>query len=410
MTVEPHFFAPFRRLLRRGPLMRYLSGEAISMVGTWMQLFAQSYLLTTLTTQAWILGVVNFAGGLPMLLLTMLGGSYADRVDKRRILLAALTLQGTLALLIGWLVATHQIAIWHVVAVTMLLGIIAAFEVPTVAAFVPELVPPEEISRAIALDRSIFHGTRLIGPALGGWVVGRLGVQTAYFLNALTFLALIAAILTISARRRGSAEEEEKRRGPIGEGFRFVESDGPTRAMVLLMAASTIFISPFLMILMPLYSRFALGLDAAGMGALMAVSGIGAFIGSLGLLSIPKGRRAAVLKCAAAMAVLGVCGMAAAQTFSGAAASLIAITLGMSTSYGTANIVIQERAPDPIRGRVSALASLAFFGILPFSGIAMSALADLLSLRGALWCGAAGFAVVAIVLLAGRNRLASAPE
>lgn len=407
----PHDERPhtFRRLLMGGPFPRYIAGEAVSMVGTWMQMFAQNWLLTTLTSKAAVLGAVNFAGGLPMLLLTMLGGSFADRFDKRRILFAVLTLQFSLAALIGWLVATEQIAIWHIFAVTTLLGIAAAFEVPAVSAFVPELVGKEDIAAAIAIDRSVFHATRLIGPALGGYLVGKFGLPTAYFANALSFLALIAAISTIRARARGSAEDEARRQGPIREGLTFVSGDPPTRAMVLLMAATTVFVSPFLMITMPLYARVELGLGPERMGALMAISGIGSFAGSIGLLSIRSDRRAMFLKAAATAVALGLASLAAARSFAFAGAAMILMTLGLSTSYGTANIIIQERAPDPIRGRVSAVAGLAFFGILPFSGLLVSAVADLAGLRAAMWAGAGGYALLCAVLLARHERLGSAP-
>ncbi len=408
MTAEPVSHT-YRRLLSRGPFPRYMAGEAVSMVGTWMQLFAQGWLLTTLTDKASILGLINFAGGLPMLAFSMVGGSWADRFDKRRILFAALITQALLAALVGWLVATQQIAIWHVAVVTTLLGIAAAFEVPAVSAFVPELVGRADISKALAIDRSVFHFTRLFGPALGGWIVGKYGVPTAYFINALTFIALMVAIATIAARPRGSAEEEAQRKGPISAGFRYVRDDSPTRAMVLLMATTTLCVSPFLMIIMPLYVRVELGLGPEGMGTLMAVSGIGSFVGSLGLLTIPKGRRAIFVKGAAVAVTAGVMGLALAPSFGFAAGSLILMTLGLSTSYGTANIVIQERAPDAIRGRVSAVASLSFFGILPFSGLLMSSWADLVGIRPALWCAAGGYAVAAALLLLGKRRLASAP-
>ena len=400
----------FRRLLSRGPFPRYIAGEAISMIGTWMQMFAQNWLLTTLTTKASVLGAINFAGGIPMMMLTMLGGSFADRFDKRAILFVVLLTQLSLAALIGWLVATGQIAIWHIFVVTTLLGIAAAFEVPAVSAFVPELVPKEDLANALAIDRSVFHATRLIGPALGGYLVGKFGIPAAYYANAFTFLALLAAICTIRARVRGTADEEEQRKGPIREGLTFVLGDSPTRAMVLLMAATTLFVSPFLMITMPLYARVDLGLGPERMGALMAISGIGSFVGSIGLLTIPKGRRALFLKCAATAVALGLAGMAAAPAFASAAAAMILMTLGLSTSYGTAHIVIQERAPDPIRGRVSAVAGLAFFGILPFSGLLIAGFADGVGLRAAMRAAAAGYAVTAFLLLTGKHRLASAPE
>lgn len=407
--ADPSLNATALRLLSRGPFARYIAGETISMIGTWMQLFAQGYLLTTLTSEASVLGAVNFAAGLPMLLLTAVGGTFADRYDKRLILVIVLSTQLALAVLVGWLVATGQIAIWHIFAVSVLLGIAGAFEVPTISALVPELVSRDDLASAIAIDRSIFHATRLIGPAMGGYLVGALGTASAYYVNAATFVALLGAILSIAPRATGSAEEEAQRRGSFREGLDYVRGDAPTFAMILLMAALTVFISPFLMILMPLYARTVLGLEADRMGLLMAISGVGSLTGSIGLLSIPHGRRALALKIAAGAIALALAGLGLAPSFGWGCAALILMTLGGATSFGMAHTIIQERAPGAMRGRVSAVAGLSFFGILPFSGLLMSALADALGLRMALMVSAACFGGVAALLLGRRRQLASAP-
>src|SRR5882724_11922997 len=189
-----------RTQLRGGPFRRYMVGESISMTGTWMQAMAQSWVMTTLTDRASMLGMVNFAAGLPMIALSMVGGSFADRYDKRNILLLTQIVQILLAALVGWLVATGRIQVWQILAVAVLLGVATSFEMPAAAALVPELVGKEEIATAIAIDRSVFHGTRLIGPALAGYVVGIWGPAWAFFANAFSFLALMAALFTIRPR------------------------------------------------------------------------------------------------------------------------------------------------------------------------------------------------------------------
>ena len=161
---------------------------------------------------------------------------------------------------------------------------------------------------------------------------------------------------------------------------------------------------------MPIYSRHVLGLPPDEMGLLMAISGIGSFAGSLGLLTLQRGHRALALKIAAAITAIAGALLGIAQTFAISAVALVMMTLGAATSFGIANTVIQERAPDPIRGRVSAVASLAFFGILPFSGMVMSALSDAIGLRAALIGAAGSFAILAAVLLHGRKHLAPAPQ
>ncbi|HEX8296659.1 MAG TPA: MFS transporter, partial [Chthoniobacteraceae bacterium] len=177
-----------------------MAGETVSMLGTWMQQMAQGWVITGLTSSAFTLGLVNFASGIPMLALTMLGGTTADRHDKRTILVLTQVVQIITALGIGWLVASQQIAVWHIVVAGICLGIATAFEMPAAAALIPELVEKDQLSSAIAVDRSIFHATRLLGPALGGWLIGWLGTASAFYANAFSFLALTIAVLTLQPR------------------------------------------------------------------------------------------------------------------------------------------------------------------------------------------------------------------
>src|ERR1043166_2965408 len=175
------------RVLRAGPFRRYIIGSAISDTGTWMQVMAQGYVMSTLTTKALWLGMANLAAGLPMLLLTMVGGSAADRYDKRKILLITQFIQIGIACGIGYLVMTGQIRIWHVLAFAAVLGISNSFEMPTLSAFVPELVTRDEIQSAIAVDRAVFHGSRVVGPSLAGISSGR-GAQRLHF-SGMQFLS-----------------------------------------------------------------------------------------------------------------------------------------------------------------------------------------------------------------------------
>ena len=398
-AVHPTPSAHAWSVLRHGPFARYMSGELISMLGTWMQQMALGWVLTGITTSAFMLGMVNFASGIPMLALTMWGGVIADRFDKRVILIITMVVQAFLAAAIGWLVATGQVTVTHIVLAGICLGISTAFEMPAASALVPELVPRENLSAAIAVDRSIFHATRLAGPALGGWLIGAFGTASAFYLNALSFAALIIALLTISPRPRGTAEEEEMRQTGMKEGLAYVRGDRPTRSMILLLMCGTTCISPFFMIMMPLYSRHILHIGANKHGLLMGSSGLGAFIGSVLLLSIPSHRRTAYLRVAITIIFLCMLGLALAQNLAIAIAAMIALTVGTATMFGLANTIVQERAPDPLRGRISAIVGLSFFGVLPFSGLLMSKYADLVGLRIAMGSGAIGFGLAATTLL-----------
>src|SRR5436305_14125785 len=232
------------RVLRPGPFRRYIIGSAISDTGTWMQVMAQWWVMTTLTSSALMLGIVNLCGGLPMLALTMVGGSAADRFDKRKILLATQYVQIGTAVSIGLLIWSGKIAIWQVFVFAAIQGVSNSFEMPTLSALVPELVKREEIQGAISLDRSVFHGSRVVGPAVGGVLVSAWGLASAFFAMAVSFVALIIAIMSLPPRVRGTAEEEEKRASGIKEGFRYIAKDRPSLAMVMLIATQSVCIFP----------------------------------------------------------------------------------------------------------------------------------------------------------------------
>src|SRR5437762_7621588 len=234
------------RVLRPGPFRRYIIGSSISDTGTWMQVMAQGYVMSTLTNKALLLGMANLAAGLPMLLLTMVGGSAADRFDKRKILLTTQYVQIALAISIGFLIMSGKLQIWHILAFAAVLGISNSFEMPTLNALVPELVTRDEIQSAIAIDRAVFHGSRVVGPSLAGIFISGWGAASAFFFNALSFVALIIALLTIPPRPRGTAEEEHKRASGIKEGFGYVPKDKRSLAMIAFSAPTTVFIFPFI--------------------------------------------------------------------------------------------------------------------------------------------------------------------
>src|SRR5207244_2427675 len=173
---------------------------------------------------------------------------------------------------LGSLVLTDAIRMWHVVLLAALLGVCIAFEMPAISALVPELVRRDQIATAVALDRSVFHGSRLIGPSLAGMFVGWWGAASAFFCNAASFLALIIALISLPRRQVGTKEEEEKRRSGIMEGFRYVRSDRIILSMIMLIALTTIFIFPTISVMLPLYVRNVLQLGPDSMCWLMPTS------------------------------------------------------------------------------------------------------------------------------------------
>jgi MFS family permease len=394
-----------------GPFTRYMIGEGISMTGTWMQAMAQGWVMAGLTASGLALAAVNFASGLPMLLLFRLGGMYADRYDKRYILQACQLVQICLALALGTLIARGSLEMWHIIAAATLLGISNSFEMPAAAAIVPELVGKAHVARAIAVDRAIFHGTRLIGPALAGYLVGRLGAHWAFYLNAGSFVALMIALTTLPRRALGTPEQEEKRQGGMGAAFQHLRQDAASLSMIAMLVTNTLFVFPVMIVLLPLYGQHVLHVDPEQMGGLMLSSGIGSVLGSIGIMFLPRQARRVALTIAVALICAALVSLSKADSFLWAAPTLTCLALGVSTLVGLGNTVVQERSPEEIRGRVSAIAGLSFFGFLPFAGLIMGALADHFGIRQILFGSACCYAVIGcIVLVAAGNRMNEAVE
>jgi MFS family permease len=374
-----------------------------------MQVMAQGYVMSTLTNKALLLGMANLAAGLPMLLLTMVGGSAADRFDKRKILLTTQYVQIALAISIGFLIMSGKIQIWHILAFAAVLGISNSFEMPTLNALVPELVKRDEIQGAISIDRTVFHGSRMIGFSLSGILISALGMASAFFANAVSFVALIIALFTIPPRLRGTAEEEEKRTSGIKDGFRYVAKDKPSLAMIGLIATTTVFIFPIITVMMPLYVRLVLGLGANRLGFLMGASAVGAVIGAIFLISIPREKRVPFMMVNVCIVACAIFGLSRAPSFYVATALLIFNSLGLSMNFGLANTIVQERAPDYLRGRVSAVFMLSFVGLMPVAGLGITGLSDLIGMRTALAIAAGCYAVIALIVLGRVRRQCAQP-
>jgi MFS family permease len=394
-------------LLRRGPFRRYIIGAAISDTGTWMQVMAQGWVVSTLTNRAIVLGLVNLAAGLPTLALTMYGGSLADRHDKRKILIATQVVQIISALFLGYLVMTSSIQIWHVIILATVLGASIAFEMPAISALVPELVEHEQIGAAINMDRAVFHGSRFIGSSVAGILVSAWGAASAFFANAISFVALIIAIGSLPARRKGTKEEEEQRRSSMMDGLRYVKSDHVMVAMIALIALTTIFVFPVVSpVMLPLYVRNILHLGPRELGWLMAMSATGAFSGALGLLTVAPEKRYKFMTANAIAIAAGLFCMSLSTSFWLTAPAMTLLAVGLSMNFGLANTIVQERAPSALRGRISAVFGMSFFGLMPIAGLLVPGLSDLIGMRTALGVTAVLFAIGAFLILHAAGRKA----
>jgi MFS family permease len=258
--------SPAAERFPNGPFTRYMIGEGISMTGTWMQGMALGWVMTEVVVrdglqryEGLLQAAPHLASGLVMLLLFRLGGTCADRHDKRLILQICQIAQIGFALAIGQLVAHDALHTWHLIVAAALLGVSSSFEMPAAAAIVPELVAKENVAKAISVDRAVFHATRLIGPAAAGYLVGRYGAEWAFYLNAASFVALMIALATLPAARRARTRKNRNAKAGPARASATCARDKPSLAMVALLATNTLFVFPVIIVLLPLYAKNDLG-------------------------------------------------------------------------------------------------------------------------------------------------------
>ncbi len=389
-------------VLRDGLFARFMLAEFVSMIGAWMQTQAQQFLVEERAHTSMQQALVSFSLMIVIPFFGPWGGTLADRADKRRILFVVLAVQATLAATMGVLVQGQWWTFWHLTIVAIALGISHGFEGPAYSALLPQLVPREKLGAAVALDRSIFHAARIIGPAAAGIMVAHLGTASAFYANALSFIFPLLILCTVPPRPRGTAEQESRRRTGFADGWRHVRNDPPTFRMIEIMVANSLFCSPFVVILLTFYARRTLGMDALEVGWLMSLTGIGALSASFALLAIPHRLRLLFLRLGAVLAGAAMFALALAQTFAMAAVAFATLALGLNFLFGIGNQIVQERSPDEIRGRVSAVANLSFLAVVPISGILAAALDIWLGMRTALVVCASCYAVTAFCILGRR--------
>ncbi|MBX5478087.1 MAG: MFS transporter, partial [Pyrinomonas methylaliphatogenes] len=273
---------PVWRALRHRNFQLFFGGQLISLIGTWMQSVAQSWLIYRLTNSATLLGLVGFCSQISVLLLAPIGGTLADRRDKRRVLIFTQSSAMLLAFILAALTLTAKIDTWQILAIATALGVVNAFDIPTRQAFVVEMVGKEDLMNAIALNSSMVNGARIVGPAVAGVLVSTIGEGWCFFANGVSYLAVIAGLLMMRVHTQGANAKRGKALSEIAEGFRYVARTGPVRALLLLLGLVSLMGMPYA-VLMPIIADRILHGGARGLGILMGAAGAGALLGALSL-------------------------------------------------------------------------------------------------------------------------------
>lgn len=364
------------RALRHRNYRLFFFGQLVSLVGTWMQSVAQAWLAYRLTGSAALLGVVAFSGQIPAFLFASWGGVVADRWPRRRILLATQVASMLLAGTLAGLTLANRVEVPHLLVIAALLGVVNAFDIPARQAFVVEMVGREDLINAIALNSSIFNGARVVGPALAGVLVARLGEGWCFLLNATSYLAVLAGLLAIDVPAAAGPRPAGSTLARIVEGFRYAAAARPVRELLLLLGVVSLTAMPF-SVLMPIFADRILGGGAASLGLLMGASGVGALAGAL-VLASRRGIAGLGRFVALSAAGFGVCLVlfALSRRLWLSVALQVPVGFFMISQMASSNTLIQSLVPDRVRGRVMALYTMMFMGMAPFGALLAGAAAE----------------------------------
>jgi MFS family permease len=384
------------RALRHRNYRLFFAGQLISLIGTWMQNLAQSWLVYRLTGSSFLLGSIGFASQIPIFLLAFVGGTVADRYNRHRIVIGTQVASMLLAFILSVLTLTNAVRVWHIFVLSALLGVVNAFDMPTRQAFVVELVEKEDLMNAIALNSSIFNGARILGPAVAGALIAGIGEGWCFFANGISYIAVIAGLLLMRLEGKKRTATRQSAISNVLEGFQFVCRSRPIRALLLLMGLVSVFGMSY-SVLMPIFADRILHSGAHGMGFLMGATGVGALMGSL-TLAAKSGTRGLGKMIAYACAGFSTSLILFSISHSFWLSALILVPVGYSfmVQMACTNTLIQIMVPDSLRGRVLSTHVWMFMGMAPFGSFLAGSIAAHLGapttiLMGAFLClGGAG--------------------
>jgi len=384
---------------------RYISGQSISLIGTWMQMTAQSWLVLTLTHSATALGLIVALQTLPVLVLGPYGGVVADRVDKRRLMIALQSAMGVQALVLGVLTVSGAVRFWEIGVLAALLGLNNAFENPARQSFMLELVGSEHLRNAVSLNSVLVNVARVIGPAVAGLLIAAVGDGVCFLANAGSFVAVVASLVTMDPKALMPVVPAPRARGQLREGLRYVRRTSELAVPLMMMAAVGCLTYEF-QVSLPYMAKAGLGAGSSGFGFMTAAMGVGAVVG--GLVVATRGRTGTWTL------ILAASGFGVAMTLATVApdlpAELVALALVGAASISfmsTGNATLQLAAAPAMRGRVMSLWFVAFQGSTPIGGPVVGAVMAAAGARAGLGLGALtcfAVAVAGLVALRGIER------
>ncbi len=362
--------------LRHRNYRLFFAGQLISLIGTWMQNVAQAWLVYALTNSPLYLGIVSFASSIPALTLSLGAGVVVDRVPKRTLLILTQTSAMLLAFALAADVFFGWVQAWHIIILSFLLGIVNAFDAPGRQAFIVEMVEREDLMNGIALNSAIFNTARIIGPTLAGIALALVGAVWCFFLNGVSFIAVIAGLWLMRVKPMRRVKQPGSAVAQLREGLRYIRHTQTIRTLISVVAVSNLFAFGY-STLMPAFAQDVLSSGPTGLGLLSAAVGVGALSGALLIASLGNFQHKGMLLTFGNLLFPAlVLIFAFSRIFPLSMLLLVGIGLGFLIQNATANTLIQTTVPDELRGRVMSVYMMVFQGFFPLGSLMAGSIAQ----------------------------------
>ncbi|MEW6381138.1 MAG: MFS transporter [bacterium] len=378
------------RSLRYRNFRLFFFGQSISLIGTWMQMVAMSWLVYNLTHSVFLLGVVGFASQIPAFLFAPLAGVLIDRWNRRRLVIATQTLSMIQAFILAALALSGHVAAWHIILLSIFIGLVNGFDIPGRQAFLVDMIDgKDDLGNAIALNSTMFNGARLVGPSIAGILISFVGEGVCFLLNGLTFLAVIVALLAMKIAPKEKSGQRPYVMQELREGFSYAFGFAPIRSVLLLLALVSFMGMPY-MVLMPIFAKTILHGGSRTLGFLVAASGAGAFLGSLYLASqrsvLGLGKMIAI---ASGIFGIGLVAFSLSRVLILSLFPLLLTGFGIMVQMASSNTLLQTIVEEDKRGRIMSFFTMAFVGMEPCGSLLAGSLASAIGAPNTLMIGGA---------------------
>ncbi len=414
-VIEADVTSPAASLVKRGFQPRgvfaslahknfvfFLSGAVLSNIGTWIQMVALGWLVLEMTKSAFYVGLVNFAGSVPVTVLVLFAGVAADRLDRKKLIIGTQIVMLVLALILAYLTQVNAVNIPIIIVLNLGFGLMTAIMFPTWQAYLSDIVPRKDLMNAIALNSAQFHMARLVGPALAGLILAAYGAAANFYVNAVSFLFVILALAAVKTAPREKAPEFRVM-AHLKEGFAYVNDKPVLKVLLISTGLITLFGMPYAT-LMPVLAKNVLHLGASGFGFMMAFNGMGALVGALlvgGMANTVK--RETLIRAGAIAFGAGLVALGFVHTVWLAAPVLVVCGGAFLVTSSAINTSLQALTPGRLRGRIMSMYVLMFMGIMPFSGLIFGAVAEFTGVDIAIAIGGAITVITGLVLILRRS-------